>query len=56
MIMENDVYEIPEKYKNMSASQVVEEKQKLFRELKSRPSTVKVKKTGSKRHVVFNLQ
>jgi len=55
MIMENDVLEIPEKYLKMSASERGVEKQRILQEIKSRPSTVKPKKVGSKRKVVFNF-
>lgn len=55
MIMENDVLEIPEKYLKMSASQREAEKQRILQEMKSRPSTIKPKKTG-RRKVVFKFQ
>lgn len=55
MMMENDVYKIPEKYKKMSASEIVAEKQRLFQEIKSKPTEKRVKKTGCKKNIVFNF-
>ncbi|MBQ0041870.1 MAG: hypothetical protein Q4E51_09665 [Lachnospiraceae bacterium] len=55
MMMENDVYEIPEKYKKMSASEIAAEKQRLFQEIKSKPTEKRVKKTGCKKSIVFNF-
>lgn len=54
MIMENDVFEIPEKYIKMSASEREAEKERILKEIKSRPSTIKTKKTGQKK-IVFNF-
>lgn len=46
MMMENDVYEISEKYKKMSASDIAAEKQRLFQKIKSKPTEKRAKKTG----------
>ena len=54
MMMENDVYEIPEKYKKMTAFEIEAEKQRLFQEIKSMPTEKRAKKTGCKK-IVFNF-
>ena len=54
MIMENDVFEIPEKYLKMSASEIEVERERILKEIKSRPSIKKSKKGGTG-NVVFNF-
>ena len=54
-MMENDVYEISEKFKKMSASEIAAEKQRLYQEIKSKPAEKRVKKTGCKKNIVFNF-
>ena len=47
--------DIPEKYKKMLASEITAEKQRLFQEIKSKPTEKRVKKTGCKKNIVFNF-
>ena len=53
-VCENDILTIPERYKEMSASELEEEKLKVLDEIKAVKRTQKVSRKG-KNNTVFNL-
>ena len=53
MIYENDVFDIPEKYRKMSVSELRRESEKLYSEIKKSTNVKDAKKEKEKTSIVF---
>ena len=53
MVYENDKFNIPEKYREMSVSELKAEKEKVYSELRSRNGDVSKKKSYTKGNVTL---